>query len=90
VCVVVIVSPVLLEATAGIERRSSNAGANRWPAGARSGGFEGCTGSLKANLSLLLRQLKNLDEVLAAYSEEVEALAVAPRYQAPVVNRPFA
>ena len=43
-----------------------------------------CTGSLKVNLSLLFRQLKNLDEILAAYGVEVEALAVAPRYEEPV------
>ena len=42
---------------------------------------EGCSGSLKVNLSLLFRQLKNLDEILAAYGEEIEALAVTPRYQ---------
>ena len=36
------------------------------------------------NLSLLFRQLKNLDEILAAYGVEVEALAVAPRYEEPV------
>lgn len=43
-----------------------------------------CTGSLRTNLSLLLRQLKNMDEILAAYGDEVEALAVTPRYQEPV------
>jgi transposase len=43
-----------------------------------------CTGSLKVNLSLLLRQLKNLDEILAAYGVQVEALAVNSRYEAPV------
>ena len=35
-------------------------------------------------LSLLLRQLKNLDEVLADYGQEVEALAASPRYREPV------
>ncbi len=40
-----------------------------------------CTGSLKVNLSLLFRQLKNLDEILSCYGEEVEALAAAPRYE---------
>ncbi len=43
-----------------------------------------CTGSLKVNLSLLFRQLKHLDEILAAYGDEVDALAVTPRYQEPV------
>ena len=38
-----------------------------------------CTGSLKVNLSLWFRQLKNLDEILVAYGVEVGALAVAPR-----------
>ena len=46
--------------------------------------IEGCMGSLKVNLSLLLRQLKNLDEIQAAYGVEVEALAVAQRYEKPV------
>ncbi len=45
---------------------------------------EGCSGSLKANLSLLLRQLKSLDDILADYGQEVDALAVTPRYQEPV------
>ncbi len=44
----------------------------------------GCSGSLKVNLSLLLRQLKSLDEILGAYGEEVEALAMTPRYREPV------
>jgi len=46
--------------------------------------IEGCSGDLKVNLSLLVRQLKSLDDILAAYGEEVEALAVAPRYREPV------
>ena len=46
--------------------------------------IEGCTGSLKVNLSLLFRQLKNMDEILAACGAEVEVLAVAPRYEEPV------
>ncbi len=36
------------------------------------------------NLSLLVRQLKSLNDILAAYGEEVEALVVAPRYREPV------
>ena len=43
-----------------------------------------CSGSLKVNLSLLLRQLKSLDDILVAYGEEVQELAVAPRYREPV------
>ena len=43
-----------------------------------------CTGSLKVNLSLLFRQLKHLDETLALYGVEVEALAVSARYEEPV------
>ncbi len=31
-----------------------------------------------------MRQLKSLDETLATYSEEVDALALVPRYQEPV------
>ena len=45
----------------------------------------GCSGSLKVNLSLLLRQLKNLDDILAAYGEEVDALAATAKYQNPVM-----
>jgi len=36
------------------------------------------------NLSLLFRQLKNLDEILVACGVEVEALAVSSRYEEPV------
>ncbi len=43
--------------------------------------IDGCSGSLKMNLSLLLRQLESLDEILLAYGEEVEALAATPRYR---------
>lgn len=35
-------------------------------------------------MSLLLRQLKSLDGIVAEYGEEVEALAATPRYQEPV------
>ena len=45
---------------------------------------EACSGSLKVNLSLLLRQLRSLDDILADYGREVEALAVSPRYREPV------
>ncbi len=43
--------------------------------------IDACSGSLKVNLSLLVRQLKSLDEILAAYGEAVEALAQALRYR---------
>ena len=46
--------------------------------------IESCSGSLKVNLSLLFRQLKSLDEILAVYGEAVEALAVTARYREPV------
>jgi len=39
--------------------------------------------SLKINLPLFFRQRKHMDEMLSCYGEEVEALAVAPRYQEP-------
>lgn len=45
---------------------------------------EGCSGSLKVNSSLLLRQLGSLDEILADYGQEVEALAASPQYREPV------
>ena len=45
---------------------------------------EECSGSLKTNLSLLLRRPKDLDAVLEAFGEAVEALATTPRYQEPV------
>jgi len=37
--------------------------------------IESCSGSLKVNLSLLVRQLKSTDGILAACGEAVEALA---------------
>jgi transposase len=45
---------------------------------------EACSGSLKVNLSLLLRQLCSLDEILADYGRELEALAESSRYRGPV------
>jgi hypothetical protein len=41
--------------------------------------IERCPAGLKTNLSLLLRQLKSLDAILAAYGEAVQALALTPR-----------
>jgi len=38
----------------------------------------------RPTLKGLLRQIKNLDEILEAYGEEIEALAVTPRYQEPI------
>jgi transposase len=45
---------------------------------------EGCSTGLRTNLSLLLRQLKSLDDILVAYGEQVQALALTPRYREPV------
>lgn len=45
---------------------------------------EAATGSLKVNLTLLLRQLKALNEVIREYNEAVDALARTPRYEKPV------
>jgi len=45
---------------------------------------EAATGSLKANLELLLRQLKGLNALLVDYTQQIEALANTPRYQKPV------
>jgi len=39
------------------------------------------SGSLRVNLTLLLRQVKDLDEVLAEYGQHIEELAATPRYQ---------
>ena len=39
------------------------------------------SGSLKVNLELLLRQLKGLNEILAEYGQQIEELAITPRYQ---------
>lgn len=41
---------------------------------------KGASGSLKVNLSLLLREIKGLNEILAEYGQQIEELAVAPRY----------
>ena len=46
--------------------------------------IDGCSGSLKVNLGWLVRQLKSLDDIVAAYGEEVEALAVTAKYREPV------
>ena len=43
--------------------------------------IERCSAGLRTNVSLLLRQLKSLDAILVAYSEEVQALALTPRYR---------
>ena len=43
------------------------------------------SGSFKVNLSLLLRQLKSLNAVLAEYDEQVDQLAHTPRYEKPVL-----
>ncbi len=48
--------------------------------------IDGCSGSLKVNLCLLLRQLKSLDATVAAYGEEVAALAVTPRHRGPLTG----
>ena len=46
--------------------------------------IEDCTGSLKINLQLLLTQIKSLDEILATYTQEIEAMAARPEYREPV------
>ena len=42
---------------------------------------EGCSGSLGTNLQLLLRQLESINEIVSAYSEEIELMAKRPNYQ---------
>ena len=42
---------------------------------------EECAGSLRANLRMLLQQLRSFDETLGAYDEEIELLAKSPRYR---------
>lgn len=46
--------------------------------------IEGCSGALKVNLQLLLAQVKSLDEILNAYTREIEVMANRPEYQEPV------
>lgn len=46
--------------------------------------IERCTGSLKVNLQLLLSQIKSLNDILAIYTEEIEAMAERSEYQEPV------
>lgn len=43
--------------------------------------IKGSSGSLKANLTLLLRQIRGLDEVLAAYRQQIDQLAATQRYR---------
>jgi hypothetical protein len=43
--------------------------------------IRGSAGSLQVNLSLLLRQIRGLDEALVEYGQHIEELAVTPRYQ---------
>jgi len=45
---------------------------------------EAATGSLKVNLSLLLRQLKGLNNLVGEYNQHIEELAKTPRYDKPV------
>jgi hypothetical protein len=42
---------------------------------------EGCSGNLGVNLQLLLRQLKSISEIVAAYGEEIESMAKRSNYQ---------
>ena len=42
---------------------------------------EASSGSLKVNLELLLRQLKGVNNILAEYRQQIEALAKTPRYE---------
>jgi len=46
--------------------------------------IESCAGSLKVNLQLLLAQIKSLNDILAAYTQEIEAMANRPEYREPV------
>jgi len=46
--------------------------------------IEAASGSFKVNLSLLVRQLKALNAVLAEYDEQIDQLANTPRYIKPV------
>lgn len=48
--------------------------------------IKGCSGSLRVNLGLLVRQLKSFDGILAAYGEEVETLAATGRYRESVTE----
>ena len=46
--------------------------------------IEGLSGSLKVNLELLLRQLKAMNDILDEYEQQIEELAMSPRYEKPV------
>ncbi len=46
--------------------------------------IDSLSGSLKINLELLLRQLKGMNDILAEYEQQIEALAKSPRYEKPV------
>jgi hypothetical protein len=40
--------------------------------------IKGSSGSLRVNLTLLLRQIRDLDQVLAEYGQHIEELAATP------------
>jgi len=43
--------------------------------------IESASGSFKVNLELLMRQLKGVNNILAEYAQQLEALAKTPRYE---------
>jgi transposase len=43
--------------------------------------IEASSGSLKANLELLVRQLKGINSILTEYAQQIEAMAKTPRYE---------
>jgi hypothetical protein len=46
---------------------------------------EASSGSFKVNLELLVRQLKDINSILAEYGQQIETLAKTPRYE-PLVS----
>lgn len=43
--------------------------------------IESARGSFKVNLALLIRQFKDIDNILAEYGQQIEVMATTPRYQ---------
>ena len=49
------------------------------------GNIDGLSDSVKANLELVLRQFKGMNDILPEYDQQIEVLATTPCYEKPVL-----